>query len=515
MPDIDNVNMALGDVMSITSGGTKWRYAGGFFRLNYGYDEKYLLEVNGRYDGSSKFPNNSQWGFFPSASAAWRITQENFWKVNPKAISNLKLRVSYGELGNSNVSPYSYIEKFSFSTFGIGSGSTARYLDGIAKLRYTRSPSQIPDNIGWEKSRSINIGVDAGFLNGKINFTADYYVRKTLDMFTAGPTLPDTFGASAPKGNYAEMSTYGYELTLSYNDSWAVGGKPLNFGVKATLADYYSVIDKYNNTTKKLSDYYTGMRIGEIWGFVCNGLFENQEQIDNAFGGLGYENKIMQTSEKYITYPGDMRFEDLNKNNIIDRGSGTVDDPGDREIIGNSKPRYIWSFSLNTDWNGIYLSAFFEGIGQQHWFPSDESLFWGMYNRPYSQVPTWHLNNYWTEENTSAYLPRYVGYYGPMNANTVNINSRYLQNVGYIRLKNLQIGYNISSKTLKRAKLSGISIYFSGENLWAWSPLYKYTRDYDVTNAIKNSDGDISSSRGDGFNYPSMRSFSIGVSITY
>ena len=515
MPDAGNINFALGDVMSITGGGSRWRYVGAFFRFNYAYDDRYLLEVNGRYDGSSKFPNNSQWGFFPSASAAWRVSQEKFWNVSPMAVSNLKVRASYGALGNSNVDPYTYLETFGLSTFGTGSGDAARYLFGQAKLRYTSLPGQIPDNIGWETSKTFDVGLDAGFLNGRLNLTADYYVRKTVDMYTVGPTLPDTFGATAPKGNYADMSTYGYEISLSYNDSFRLAGKPFNFGIKTTLADYYSVIDRYNNASRKLSDYYEGQRLGEIWGFVCNGLFQNQAEIDAAFGGKGYKNDIMQTSEKYITYPGDMRFEDLNGNDAIDRGSSTVDDPGDRKIIGNSEPRYIYTISLNADWNGFFLSALFDGVGRQQWFPSDESLFWGMYNRPYNQVPTWHLQNYWTEERPNAYLPRYVGYYGPMNAGTANINTRYLQDVSYIRLKNLQFGYDLPKRWISKIGLSKVSVYFSGENLWSWSPLYRHTKDFDVTVANKKSDSDISDSKGDGHNYPVMRSFSFGISITY
>ena len=155
---------------------------------------------------------------------------------------------------------------------------------------------------------------------------------------------------------------YGYEIALSYNDSFKLAGKPFNFGIKATLADYYSIIDRYNNASRKLSDYYEGQRLGEIWGFVCNGLFQSQAEIDAAFGGKGYKNDIMQTSEKYITYPGDMRFEDLNGNDAIDRGSSTVDDPGDRKIIGNSEPRYLYTISLNADWNGFFLSE----IGRAH-----------------------------------------------------------------------------------------------------------------------------------------------------
>jgi TonB-linked SusC/RagA family outer membrane protein len=506
--------------MNITSGGSKWRYAGAFFRLNYAYDERYLLEVNGRYDGTSKFPNNSQWGFFPSASAAWRISQEPWWNVNSKAISNLKFRASYGELGNGNVSPYSYLEKFSFSTMGTGSGSTARILDGSALLRYTSAPSQIPDNIGWERSRTFDVGLDAGFYNGKINLSADYYVRKTLDMYTVGPTLPNTFGADSPKGNYADMSTYGFEVSLSYDDTYMVGGKPFNFGIKATLADYYSIIDRYNNATMKLSDYYVGQRLGEIWGFVSHGLFGSQEEIDNAWtdangNKIPYTNTLMQTHEKYITYPGDIKFEDLNGNNKIDKGADTVNDSGDRTIIGNKEPRYIYSLNLNLEWNGIYASAFFRGVGKQDWYPSNESPFWGQYNRPYNQALKWMVGNYWTEDNPDAYLPRYAGYYAPFYKGSNNMNNRYLMDVSYIRLQNLQVGYNLPKKWVNKIKLANVSVYFSGENLWTWSPMYKLTKDWDVVTVTKKSDTDIDNGRGDGFNYPAMKSFSFGISITY
>ena len=492
-----------------------YKTLGFFARINYDYKGKYLFEASMRADGTSRFAKKDRWGYFPSVSAGWRFTEEQFMEGVRHWWDNGKIRLSYGALGNSNVDPYTYLETFGLSTFGTGSGDAARYLFGQAKLRYTSLPGQIPDNIGWETSKTFDVGLDAGFLNGRLNLTADYYIRKTVDMYTVGPTLPDTFGATAPKGNYADMSTYGYEIALSYNDSFKLAGKPFNFGIKATLADYYSIIDRYNNASRKLSDYYEGQRLGEIWGFVCNGLFQSQAEIDAAFGGKGYKNDIMQTSEKYITYPGDMRFEDLNGNDAIDRGSSTVDDPGDRKIIGNSEPRYLYTISLNADWNGFFLSALFDGVGRQQWFPSDESLFWGMYNRPYNQVPTWHLQNYWTEERPNAYLPRYVGYYGPMNANTVNVNTRYLQDVSYIRLKNLQFGYELPKRWISKIGLSKVSVYFSGENLWSWSPLYRHTKDFDVTVASKKSDSDISDSKGDGHNYPVMRSFSFGISITY
>ena len=507
-PEIGNINLAVGEEMTMSGSETSWNVAGFFARINYSYDNRYLIELNGRYDGSSKFPVHSQWGFFPSASVAWRPSMEPFWNINPNIISNLKVRASYGELGNGNVSAYSYLENFTFSNL------SSIFLNGLSDLRYTSIPSQIPDNLTWETARTTDFGLDISFLQGKINFTGDYYIRRSYDMFTVGPALPDTYGASAPKGNYADMSTYGYELSLAYDDSFDVGGYPLNLGVRATLADSRSFINKYNNPTGDLSDYYVGQEIGEIWGYECNGLFRDQEQIDNYYGpGIPYVNTQMKLSNGYLVAPGDMIIEDLNDNKIIDTGANTVTDPGDRKIIGNTSPRYHYSFSLNLSWRGIYASVFFQGIGKQDWYPSKESPFWGQYNRPYNQAYKWMLGNYWTEENKDAYLPKYTGYYAPFYQGVAN--SRYLQNAAYLRLQNLQVGYNLPQKWMKKLHLTSVSVFFSGENLFTWSPMYKLTRDFDVVTVTKGSDSDIATGKGDGFNYPTMRTFSIGLTIKY
>lgn len=508
-PDITNINLAVGDEMTMSGGETSWNVAGFFARINYSYDNRYLIELNGRYDGSSKFPVYSQWGFFPSASLAWRPSMEPWWKVNPNIVSNMKVRFSYGELGNGNVAAYSYLENFTFGNL------SSLYLNGMSDLRYTSIPSQIPDNLTWETARTTDFGLDVSFLKGKINFTGDYYIRKSYDMFTVGPSLPDTYGASAPKGNYADMDTYGYELSLSYDDSFTVGGHPLNVGVKATLADSRSFITKYNNPTGDLNDYYVGQEVGEIWGYICNGLFQDQAQIDNYYGpGDPYVNTKFTLSNGYIVSPGDVIIEDLNGNKIIDTGSDTITDSGDRRIIGNSSARYHYSFSLNLSWRGIYASAFFQGIGKQDWYPSAESPFWGQYNRPYNQAYKWMIGNYWTEDNRDAYLPKYTGYYAPLYKGIAN--SRYIQNAAYLRLQNLQVGYTLPEKWMKKIHLSSVSVYFSGENLFTWSPMYKYTRDFDVVTVTQKSDSDISSSNmGDGFNYPTMRTFSFGLTIKY
>lgn len=517
-PDVTNINLAMGiDNRSITGDYYRWRTVGAFARINYAFADRYLIEVNGRYDGSSKFPQRQRWAFFPSVSVGWRLTEEPWFKVSKDALSNIKFRASFGALGNSNVGNYAYDETFSFDN--------GRIING-AKVRYTSAPAPIPESLTWETAQTLDFGLDMSFLKGRLSFTGDYYIRKTLDMYTVGPTLPDVFGASSPKGNYAEMTTKGYEITVRWNDSFNLAGKPFNYGLKASLVDYKSVIDKYNNATKSLStasyntSYYSGMVVGEIWGFVSNGLWQNQADIDAAEAGAlaagqKYYNPLMQTSKTYKLYPGDIKFEDLNGNGYIDRGQNTVDDPGDRKIIGNSEPRYIYSFGIDLEWNNIFLSAFFQGVGKQDWYPSNEaSVIWGQYNRPYAQMPKWHLNNYWTEDNPDAYLPRYAGYYAPFYKGTNNANTRYLMDVSYIRLKNLQVGYTLPAKWTDAIKMKKVSVFFSGENLWTWSPMYEYTRDIDVTANIYGTDS-VLSSTGDGFNYPTLRSYSLGLNITF
>ena len=522
--DVDNMNLVMGtDNRSITSQWKAYQFGGAFFRLNYAFDDRYLLEVNGRYDGSSRFPSDERWAFFPSASVGWRISQEPWWNVKSEHISNAKVRFSWGSLGNAaGLSNYQYIQ-----TLGISKSDYI--LDGL-RQNYKSSPAALPGNLTWETATTYDIGVDLGFFDNRLTVSGDYYIRKTTDMIVNGPTVPDVFGASSPKGNYADMSTYGYELSLEWKDGFDLAGKRFNYSIKGTLADYYSVIDKFNNANMSLSEYanqsldknyYEGMRIGEIWGFVSNGLWQDQAGIDAAeaaakAAGQSYYNPLMQTSKTYKLYPGDIKFEDLNGNGYIDRGQNTVDDPGDRKIIGNEEPRYIYSFTLSADWNNIWVSAFFQGVGKQDWYPSNEaSTFWGQYNRPYNQMPSWHVDNYWTPENPDAFLPRYTGYYAPFYGGHKNANTRYLMNAAYLRLKNIQVGYNLPSEWIKKLHLTNVGIYLSGENLFTWSPLYKYSKDVNVSN-IGESDKDLTSSNsGDGYNYPMMKSFSIGLNVTF
>lgn len=517
--DTDNLNLAVGEDVSTSSSASRWRVAGFMYRFNYVYDERYLLEINGRYDGSSKFPTNSQWGFFPSASAAWRVSKEHWWKVSPKIISSLKFRGSFGELGNGSVDTYAFMEKFSYETMGKGVSAWCRTLDGVSGLRYTSIPSQIPDNLTWETSQTLDGGVDLGMFSGRMEFVFDWYNRRTYNMYTTGPTLPDTYGASSPKGNYADMYTQGWEVSLTWNDSFDLGGSPFNYGIKATLADSRSFITKYYNPTKDISDYYEGYEIGDVWGWRVEGIFQSEEQIAtywtdiNTGEPIPYDQTRIRMHDDGKTYPGHVIFSDLNHNNKIDSGSNTVDDPGDQTIIGNTHPRFPYSFNLDVSWHGFYATAFIQGVGKRLWCPTKEGPFWGQYCRPYAQAYKWQLDNCWTPENPDALLPRYTGYCG-ISWQNKRID-RYMMDVSYVRLKNLQFGYNFPKKVREKLKMSQLSIYLSAENLWTWSPLHKYTKDFDVVTVCYGSDSDLGGKEGDGYNYPTMRTFSLGVQIGF
>ncbi|TDQ11287.1 SusC/RagA family TonB-linked outer membrane protein [Pedobacter metabolipauper] len=502
--DAKDLNLALGQ--SITTGGgyEQWAILGGFYRLNYAYKDRYLVELNGRYDGSSKFPTDQRYAFFPSVSAGWRISKESFWNVDPKTITDVKIRASYGSLGNGNIASYAFLEKFGIS-------QSDRVLNGV-RPQQSSQPGVIPEGLTWETSTTQNIALDIAFLNNRLNFSGDAYIRKTTDMFTVGMTLPSVYGIGVPKGNYADLKTKGWEATLSWNDRFDVGAKPFNYNIRLTLADYTAKILKFNNPDQRLSDYYAGQTVGEIWGFETDGYYTSAEDIANS-----PVQTLYKSSNTGKSLPGDIKFKDLNGDGVINNGLNTVGSPGDRKVIGNSTPRYTYGISLGADWKGFFFSTFFQGVGKMDWYPGTENgTFWGQYNRPYNKVPESQLGNIWSPENPNAYFPRYRGYIAQNGSGTLaQAQTKYLQNVAYIRLKNLQVGYNLPQTFIKNAGLSNVRLFLTGENLWSWSPLYKITKDLDIE-SIGGSDRVLTDgTNGNGNNYPILKSFSMGISATF
>jgi TonB-linked SusC/RagA family outer membrane protein len=502
-----DINLALGQSILTQGGYEQWAILGGFGRLNYAFRDKYLVEVNGRYDGSSKFPADQRYGFFPSISAGWRVSNEKFWKVSDKIISDLKIRASYGSLGNGNIGSYVYQEQFNISQSNV-------ILNGI-RPQQTSRPSVLPNGLTWETSKTKNLGLDFAMLSHRLRFTGDIYERETINMFTVGVTLPAVFGATSPRGNYADLETRGFELSLSWGDKFNMSSRPFSYDVRVTLADNKAVITKYNNPEKRLSDYYVGMEVGEIWGYETLGFFTSADDI------LKHANqKLFLSTSSGQTFPGDIKLADLNGDGIVNPGTSTVGNPGDRRIIGNSSPRYMYGINLGADWNNIFFSAFFQGVGKQDWFPSTEAgVFWGQYNRPYNKLPRWHLDNHWTPDNPNAYLPRYVSRLANRSGGILReAQTKYLQNIAYIRLKNIQLGYNFPQRLSSKIHAANVRIYCSAENIWTWSPLYKLTKDIDPENTGPSDQLFTSSGSpnfGDAYNYPMMKAVTFGLTITF
>jgi TonB-linked SusC/RagA family outer membrane protein len=499
-----DINLALGQAISTGGGWEQWAIFGGFGRINYSYKDRYLVEINGRYDGSSKFPSNQRYGFFPSISAGWRVSNEAFWNISPGIISDLKFRGSYGSLGNGNIGSYAFQEQLGISQLGI-------IINGV-RPQFTSRPSVLPDGLTWETSTTTNVGIDLALINNKLRFVGDAYVRKTTDMFTVGLTLPAVFGATPPRGNYADLETRGWEMTLSWRDKINVGSKPFNYDIRLTMADNVAKIKKFNNPDKRLSDYYEGQTIGEIWGYTNEGFFTSPEDVTKHA-----KQTLFLSTSNGATFAGDIKLKDVNGDGVVDPGLSTVANPGDRTVIGNSSPRYLYGINLGADWNNFFFSVFFQGVGKQDWWPSTEAgVFWGQYNRPYGKIPRWHLDNHWTPETPNAYMPRYVSRLANRAGGVLtNAQSGYLQNVAYIRMKNIQLGYTLPKKLSGRIGANDFRVYISCENLWTYSPIYKLTKDIDPENTGPSDQVFTSTNAGDAYNYPLLKGITFGLSVTF
>lgn len=505
-----------GEVITEVSGGQSNYALEGFFgRINYDYKGRYLFEVSGRYDGSSRFAAGHRWGFFPSVSAGWRISEEPFFASAKRYINNLKLRASYGSLGNQIVKTaggsniyYAYLRTISFDSF-----KNYSFREGSSLAKYSTLSGPVDANLTWETSQQYNIGLDMGMFNDRLTFTAEGYIRDTKNMLTEGKELPGVFGASSPKMNAAALRTYGYELSASWRDKVMVAGHPLGYSVRASLSDFRSYITKFDNKEKKLNDYYEGQRLGDIWGFQVDGLFATDEEAKD------YTTNVMDCG--YISdrmtggwMAGDLKFVDLNNDKLLGIGDNTVSNPGDRKILGNSLPSLQYGINLALDWMGFDISAFFQGTGTHYWYPAGMNMaFWGPYSYSYvSFLQRDFIDRCWSEENPDAYFPRPRSYSATGGELSV-VNSRYLQNIAYLRFKNLTVGYTIPAKITRKVALESVRFYFSGENLAYWSPLKENTKYIDPESAFRRHEG--SNSARDHASYPWMKTFMFGVDITF
>ncbi len=490
-----NVGMGTGDQVVVdTRNG--WATRGFFGRINYDYDGRYLLELNGRYDGSSRFASGHRWGFFPSVSLGWNIHREAFMGSLTDVLSNLKLRASYGRLGNqAGAALYTFASSMALNS------SLGNYIFADGRQLFTTAPLVVNPATTWEKVDSKNIGLDFGLFGNALTGSLDLFQRDTKDMLGPGLDFPDFFGAEAPQTNNARLRNRGWELSLNYQGQI---GKEIRYNIGGSLSDATAVVTEYANPTgtDPENQWYTGKQVGEIWGYRSDGLIQTEAEAD-AYNQLD----LSYLSGKPWT-PGDVHYLDLNGDGAVNKGSNTLDDMGDYTVIGNTTPRYQYTINGMISWRGLSLSLMFQGIGKRDWSPNGV-YFWGC--GPYAQVTVFpeHLD-YWTPENTGAYYPKpYIHSAGgvvPFNSKTQQRTDRYLQSAAYCRLKNLTVSYDLPTDWTHRVGLSKLQVYFSGENLLTFTRLKGM---FDPEAIFTASDY---SAEG-GKNYPMNRVVSVGLII--
>lgn len=479
---------------------------GAFYRINYNYKDRYLFEANGRYDGSSKFPKDDRFGFFPSFSVGWNIAREAWMEKALDYVSDLKLRASWGQIGNQNIGNYGY-----YSTMQPVGNSNYWLKDGEF-ITYISTPGLVSNSFTWETVETLDIGFDASMFNSRLQVTFDWYQRTTRDMLIAGIQLPAVVGTSAPMRNAADMRTRGWEIAVNWRDQ--IGDWKYNVGFN--LYDYKSKITKYSNNEDKLlsQNYYEGKTLGEIWGYVSDGFYT----IDDFDGPGTWQLKDGVASlDGYNPRPGDEKFVNLNDDrgtNEINSGLNTVDSPGDQKVIGNSTPRYNFGVNLGVSYKGFSLSAILQGTAKRDVWIGGMSLFpfggsaKAYYPVFYNQTDYWEPmgscdgqytendREYWIAKNPDASLYRL---YSNMQNHGSNqrASTKYLQNGAYMRLKNITLAYTFPKALISKVSLSALKVFVSAENLATINSLPK---GYDPERLS--------------WGYPFYRTLSFGLNVT-
>ena len=505
--DTYSYNQAVLDVPAMSSGtGTikatdsysEYAIRGGFFRVNYNYLDKYLLEVNGRYDGSSKFPKSSRFGFFPSVSAGWQIAQERFMNSTRHWLDGLKLRASYGVIGNQNINPYTFTPSMS-----VNNKATSWIIDDTYVTSISSLPALVSQNFTWEKVGTINVGLDVNLFNNRLSGVFEWYQRNTNGMLAPGVQLPAVVGASAPYQNTADMRTRGWELSLNWRDQIGKVGYRIGFN----LSDYKSEIIKYddNAATKLLSSYYPGQTLGEIWGYVVDGYYTVDDFVDTSSWQL---KEGVTSINGYNVRPGDVKFKNLRDDdtstNVITSGDNTFDNPGDRKVIGNTTPRYQYGINLGMNYAGFDLNVILQGTGKRdYWisnvltFPMNGDnfvpLFEGLSDYWMPKDPD---NGDWSAVNPNAKYPRIYGNRGNSGSN-LRQSDKYLSDASYLRIKNITLSYKLPKKWVNQIFLNQMKAFVSIENVATFTSL----------------PSGIDPERIE-WNYPAFRTVSFGVNIT-
>lgn len=570
LTDIANPSFDKTRGTQTASGNDYWDGQLGLFaRVNYALFDKYLLEANIRYDGSSKFPDGMKWRAFPSVSGGWRIDQESFMKWAQPALSNAKIRASWGRIGDQSVSSSLYIP-----TMSQGFGS---WIDGAAKATYVGAPSAVYPEVTWQDIETTNVGLDARFFNNEFGVSFDWYQRNTKNMLIPMEGVPYTFGTSAPTGNFGDLRTRGWELALDYNHAF---NKDLSINATFTLSDAKSTITRYG-TTRVNSGWYEGKEYGEIWGYEFDRLYTKDDFVYNADGtpvqvwayqgkivpegtsGAKLMNKLSDPNGVYQDYfqpsntvlfgPGDIKYKDINGDGefyVGDRSmiewngvyytktkneeewkkaeaallagdknarrvpAGTVENPGDQKKIGNSTPRFEYGIRLGVNFKGFDFSIFGQGIGKRK--------IWGQgflalpgFNTGDGAMPQAIAGDYWTEDRTDAYYPRPYNLGGGNSGGLFQVTDHYLLNMAYFRIKNITLGYTLPYNLTKKVMINKCRFYVAAENFFTFDKLRGLPIDPEVVSGVSMWNSSNYNSGRTGVGTPAMKNINFGIQLNF
>jgi TonB-linked SusC/RagA family outer membrane protein len=497
--EVPSISTSLG---ASTVDDTKWDWStqGYFGRFNYNYEEKYLLEVSARYNGSSRFAPESRWGFFPSGSVGYQISKEDFWSNIEPYINTLKIRASYGSLGNQNVYSYLYIPSVPIY-------SETPWIIGGERPAYARTPHLISDNLTWETVTTTNFGIDAAFLNNRLELNFDWFNRTTTDMFGPSETLPYTLGTSTPKANNASLETKGFELILRWKDRIS---SDFSYNAQISVGDAKSTILEYRNESEFINDWYPGKNVGEIWGLTTDAIIQTDGEA------------MPDQSDIYPRWgAGDIKYKDLDGDNKITYGNSTLDDHGDLSVIGNTTPRYNIGLTAGATWKNFDFSMqWFGYLKRDYAVPMNNALFQGLTSSWASSGITKDSKtmDYWRPAdetnmfgpNTNSYFAK--PYFSRETFKNQQTQSKYILNAGFFRMKYIQVGYTLPELLSKKAFIKNARIYVSGENLLTIKSLPGQLDPESSINPPKLIWG--SATTGGGF-YPMARTYSIGVNLKF
>lgn len=460
-----------GSTATSSGGANSWAMMSWYARLNYNYKQRYLLEINGRYDGSSRFTPDNRWGFFPSVSAGWVISQENFMEKANDIVDILKLRVSYGLLGNQNIGNYPYASTIN-AGYGYYLGDNKELTPGVAQIALSNA------DITWEKSKQFDLGMDLSMWNGLLTVTADYYIKNVYDMLMKFP-VPYYAGMKPAYSNAGDMSNKGWEISIGHRNKI----NDFTYGVTFTLNDNRNKITDLNGLNSQDKTLVEGYPNQGIWGYLTDGYYKDWDDVANS-------PKLSNAAR-----PGFVKYKKVYKGEDTDP---MLIDSRDMVYLGDPFPHFEYGLTLNAGWKNFDLTVFFQGVGQRSAYMSGIGL------KPFANGANLfrHQLDSWTPENQNAEYPILVP---EANSSDNYVKSdKWVRDASYCRLKNLVIGYTLPSAVASKLKIASLRLYVSGQNLFTISDFYS---GYDPEASYSGTQG--------GEFYPIMQTFTFGLDLKF